>query len=189
MKKTFILLFFFISIACLHAQNFTWDVKFLAGRMHEAIPISQIIRMETGDGFEFSITPQANAHCYIVCYDSQRQIIIIHDQQLTTGEEKLFGPFKLTEPGGTETIYIIMSSERQTALESLILTFNNNPGSRQHANNLYREVVRLQNSVSRLGEPASLYIPSGGTTRGNTQPHITRFSGRNLYVRTITIRH
>ena len=113
----------------------------------------------------------------------------MNNRNITGSEELLFGPFRLTEPAGTETIYIIMSQERQVNLEALILHFNNNPDSRQHANNLYREVVNLQNSVSRLGEPASSYIPSGGTSRGNTQQYATRFSGNNLYVRAITIRH
>jgi len=147
--------------------------------------------METGEEFLFSIISETNAFCYIVIYDSQRQVIVLHDQPVTALEEMFFGPFKLIEPTGTETIFIVMSNERQTNLENRIQNFNNNPRSRQAANNLHREVVNLQNNVSGLGEPVSSFIPSGGTTRGaaEQEQYLTRFSGKNLYVRAITIRH
>jgi len=191
MKKILFTAVLFAVGICLYAQGLSWDIKFLKGRGQESVPISQIIRMETGEEFRFSILPNANAFCYIVYYGSQREVIVLHDQQLILNTEVSFGPFKLSEPSGTETIYVILSTERQANIESLARTLKLNPDSRQHGNNLYREVVNLQNSVSRLGEPASTYIPSGGTARSaaNTQQHVTRFSGSNLYVRAITIRH
>jgi len=190
MKK--IIIVFFLLAACMHiqAQDLTWDINFQKGRDLESVPVSQIIRMQTGEIFQFSVLPSSNAYCYIVCYDSQRNVAVLFNQLLSAKQEKIFGPLEITEPAGTETIYVILSLDRQTNLDRLILELNNNPGSRQAGNNLYREVVSVQNNVSRLGEPASSYIPSGGTTRGNTAPqHITRFSGKDLYVRAIAIRH
>ena len=191
MKKIAVLFLFLVAGVCLQAQTLSWDLKFLRGRVQESVPVSQIIRMQTGDAFQFTLLPAANTFCYIIFYDSQREIKVLHDKPLTGGTEAFFGQYALTPPSGMETIYIIMSLERQTNLESLIQSFNNNAGSRQHANNLYREVVNLQNRVSRLGEPASSFVPSGGTTRSvvNTQQYVTRFSGNDLYVRAITIRH
>jgi len=191
MKKIAVLFLFITAAVCLQAQTLSWDVKFLRGRAQESVPVSQIIRMQTGDSFQFTLLPADNTFCYIVFYDSQREVKVLHDKPLTGGVETFFGQYALAEPSGMETIYIIMSLERQSNLESLIQNFNDNPGSRQHSNNLYREVVNLQNRVSRLGEPASSYIPSGGTTRSvlGAQQHVTRFSGSDLYVRAITIRH
>jgi len=189
MKKIFIVLIFITIGVSLQAQTLSWDIKFLKGRTQESVPVSQIIRMETGENFRFSVLPASDAFCYVIFYDSSRDVFVIHNQLLPARQEKIFGPFVTEEPSGTETIYVIMSLERQANLESLIQNFNNNPGSRQSSNNLYREVVSLQNRVSRLGEPASSYIPSGGTTRGSTQQYVTRFSGNSLYVRAITIRH
>jgi len=186
MKKAITIIIFLSAVFCLQAQDLSWDIRFQ--KVQEVIPISQIIRMQTGEVFRFSILPGEDAFCYIILYDSQRQVSVLHDKPLPGGAERNFGQFALTEPSGTETIYVIMSVERQVNLENLILNFNRNPKSRQHSNNLYREVVALQNTVSRLGEPASSYIPSGGTARGAEQ-YVTRFSGNSLYVRAITIRH
>ncbi|MCL2801745.1 MAG: DUF4384 domain-containing protein [Treponema sp.] len=189
MKKA-ITAFLFLSFSvCLYAQTLSWDISFLRGRTQESAPISQIIRMQTGETFEFSITPNASAFCYIVFYDSQRKVFVLHNEPLAANAEKIFGPFQLEAPAGTETIYVIMSLQRQANLERLIQAYNNNTSATAQANSLYREVVNLQNSVSRLGEPVSSYIPSGGTTRSAVPRQVTRFSGKDLYVRAISIRH
>ncbi|MCL2181294.1 MAG: DUF4384 domain-containing protein [Treponema sp.] len=191
MKKiAAIVLFLAVSVCMLQAQGLSWNVRFVRGQSQESVPIVQAIRMETGDTFQITISSEADAFCYVLCYDSQRQLAVLNnDFQMRASQERLFGPMMINDPPGTETIYIIMSSDRQTQLEERIRSFNSQPDSRSFHNNLVREIQSLQNSVSRLGEPASVYIPSGGTTRGNTQAFVTRFSGRNLYVRAITIRH
>jgi len=196
-KKTtvvFVFVFLFVSIY-IHAQNFSWDINFQKGNDFESVPISQIIRVQTGELIRFTVTSASNAYCYIILYDSQRRITVLHNKSVSARRENDFGPFEITDPPGTETIYVILSGERQTDLERLINELNNNPDSRQINNNLYREIVKMQNDASKLGEPASSYIPSGGTTRGGSTngaapaPFITRFSGYNLYVKAITIRH
>jgi len=189
MKKVIIVFLFFLFSVCLHAQNLTWDIRFLKGSSQESTPISQIIRMETSDTFSFSITPSAVSFCYIIFYDSQRKVFVYHNEPLAANTERFFGPLELQPPSGTETIYIIMSIERQTNLERRIRVYNNDQTAASSANNLYREVVNLQNRVSRLGEPASSYISSGGTARSAAQQYVTRFSGSGLYVRAISIRH
>jgi len=189
MKKTMIITFFLFTAILLYAQTLSWDITFLRGRNRESIPISRTIHMETGQSFQIFITPAVNSFCYVVVYDSSRQIFVLYDQSIRAGNEITLGPLRLEEPSGTETLYVIMSLERQTSLENLIRSHRSNPQSRQNADNLRREIVRLQNTASALGEPASVFIPSGGTTRGSTQEHVTRFSGQSLYVRTIAVRH
>ena len=189
MKKASIIAFFLFTALFLYAQTLSWDIKFLRGRNRESVPISQIIRMETGQNFQIAITPAVNSFCYVIVNDSSRQIFVLHDQPIRAGNEINLGPLRLEEPSGTETLYVIMSLERQTSLENLIQSHKSNPQSRQHTDNLRREIVRLQSVASALGEPASIFIPSGGTTRGSTQEHATRFSGQSLYVRTIAVRH
>ena len=189
MKKVAVFLIFFTTTILLQAQTISWDIKFLKGKERESVPINQIIKMETGQNFLIAITPASDCYCYVVCQDSERQIVVLHAAQLKGGNELPLGPYQIEDPPGTETLYVIISQTRQTKLEELIQAQKNNPGARQQANNLYREVVSLQNTASGLGEPASSFVPSGGTSRGNTQENATRFSGKNLYVRAITIRH
>ena len=189
MRKIAAFFFFIVTAVGLGAQTLSWDIKFLKGREQESLPISRTIRMETGEIFQISIAPVSDCYCYVVCYDSQRHIIVLYDQSLKGGYELFLDPVELKSPRGTETLYVIMSLERKTVLENLIQNHRSNPGSRQYSDNLYREVVRLQNEASGLGEPTSAFIASGGTTRGNAEGQVTRFADKALYVRAIAIRH
>jgi hypothetical protein len=193
MKKiTTFLIFLFSAFLSLHSQSLTWDIKFLKGNPQESVPISRQIRMETGDTLQLTINPETDCFCYVIFYDSERQISVLRNAPIQSGVEVKIGPFELEEPSGVETFYVIMSLSRQSNLESLIQAFNANSNSRQNANNLYNEVANLQKSASNLGEPASSFVASGGTTRGTpgeTSQQATRFSGKNIYVRAITIRH
>jgi len=189
MKKTIAALLFVFMGVCLYAQTLTWDIKFFNSKTRESFPISKIITMETGQYFSISLEPDSNCFSYIILYDSNKKISVLYDAPLTKGEKVNLGRAKLEEPSGTETLYVIMSLSRQTKLESLIQSYKNDPDSRSFANNLYREIITLQNAASKLGEPASAFIPSGGTTRGTSQEYATRFSGKEMYVRTISIRH
>jgi len=189
MKKISVGLFLIFITTCLQAQNLSWDIKFLQGRNRESVPIARPVRMETGENFLLSIKPAIGCYCYVVCYDSEQRIFVLENKFIEGGIEIRLGPIDITDPSGNETLFVIMSLERQTRLESLIKTYNSNPNSQQNANNLYREVVNLQNSASGLGEPASSFIPGGGTSRSGTEEYVTRFSEKNMYVRPIIIRH
>jgi len=172
-----------------------WQIQFLSGRARESVPVNEIIMMENGSEFRLAIRPDSDSYCYLISYDSDRQIEILHNQILKGGTTLNLGPFRINESSGakiaTETVYVIMSLSRQTNLERLIEYFNNNQGSLQYTNNLYREIVRLQNAVSALGEPPSEIITSGGTTRAadDGQGLATKFTGKEIYVRPIAIRH
>ena len=194
MKRLSAIFFFFTVGFCLHAQILSWDISFLKGRAKESVPISRQIRMETGDVLQFTVMPETDCFCYVVFYDSARQISVMWNAPVKGGNEANFGPFKLEDPAGTETFYVIMSLERQKNLENAIQAYNGNPNSRQNADNLYHEVVNLQTAAANLGEPASSLISSGGTTRALPQENaqqaqVTHFSGKAMYVRLISIRH
>jgi len=182
----------FFAAGVLQAQTLSWEVKFLRGSQQDSVPISRQIRMETGDVFQIAIKADADCFSYVVFYNSSREIRILRNAPLAGGTEINISPLVLEKPSGVETVYVIMSLERQANLESLIQAYNNNPNSQQHANNLYREIVSLQAAASELGEPASAFIASGGTTRGaaaNSAQQGTRFTQKAMYVRAITIRH
>jgi hypothetical protein len=188
MKKITAILIFLLAAMSLYAQTLSWDIKFLQGKERESVAISRTIRMDTGEGFMIGITPAVDCFSYVVLYDSVREIFVLHDTPIKGKTEVYLGPFNVEDPPGTETLYVIMSLQRQTRLEGLIQSFNNN-NSQQNANNLYREVVSLQTAASGLGEPSNSFIASGGTSRGSSPEYVTRFSEKDMYVRTITIRH
>jgi len=171
------------------AQNLTWDIQLQKGREGVDIPKSQIITAESGQTLYFFISPASDCFCYIISQNSERKIFILHDQPVKREMEIEIEPLKADNSPGAKTMYVIMSVERQTKLEDAIKNYKSDPDSQRYANNLQGEIARLQDTVSGLGEPSSALITSGGTTRGETtKEFITRFSEKNLYVRTITIR-
>jgi len=148
--------------------------------------------METGESFQIAIKPENDCYCYVISRDSDENILVLKNTFLQGGTEVKTNPpiIQITEPSGTEMVYVIMSLNRLTQLESLINSFNSNRRLQQNANNLYNEVVKLQNEAAERGEPPSAFIiPSGGTSRGVSDEYTNRFTDKNLYVRTITIRH
>jgi hypothetical protein len=104
---------------------------------------------------------------------------------VTAGKEITITPVLPDKPAESVTLYVIMSVAQQTKLEDYLTGFKSRPDSQVYANNLDREIAGLQDKVSGLGEPASVIIPTGGTTRG--MDYATRFSEHDIYVRTITI--
>ena len=193
MRKVSVLVLFVAAGVCLQAQNLSWDVLFLKGNVkntaQESISVNQIIKMETGEPFQIFITSASDCYSYVISYDSERKMYVLYNGTLKKDATFMLGPVLLQEPSGTEMLYVIMSLHRQDPLENFLQNYANNPDSSHHANNLRKEIIRLQNEVASLGEPASVFIPSGGTSRGDSQEHTNRFTGKSLYVRTITIRH
>jgi len=182
--------FFAFAAVCLQAQNLSWDIKFLKGSKLESVSIARTIRMENEETFLIIIKPDSDCFCYVVLEDSSRELLVIHDKPLLKGAEINIGPYKIEDPPGTETFYVIIGLAKQERLESLIKAYNGNPGSKQNGENLRQEIARLQDAVSALGQPASAFIPGGGTSRGSgTQEYVTRFTEKNVYVTPIIIRH
>ena len=177
-------------------KSLDWQVQFIRERNRESMPISRSIMMETGERFRLIIKADNDCYCYVLVYDSEQNIYVWYNQAVKSGSGINLEPLKLSEPSGMETIYIVISFSRQGELERLITLYNNSP-SRQNTENLYREIVRLQNAASDLGEPASAIVTSGGSFRDAVAPNspddekewATKFSGKDLYVRAIGIRH
>ena len=178
------------------SKSLDWQIQFRSVKIREPKPIlkpiNEEIAVENGSECWLVIKADADSYCYVVCYTSDKDLFVLHNQALRGGAEKTIRIGVVRDPPGIETIYMIMSLSRQTNLEKLIENFEKNKGSRQHFNNLYYEVVNMQNTVSGLGEPVGTIISSGGTTRstdGDDQNFATKFSGKEIYVRPITIRH
>ena len=188
MRKLVVVCLFVFAAVCVQAQTLSWDIKFYKTSTWETIT-DPIISMKIGEKYAISITPASDCFTYIVVYDSEENILVdYHD--LAKGGNEVFRGFEVDGAAVTDTFFVIISLTRQERLESLIQAFNRDP-SRGNKNALYSEVVSLQRTASRLGEPSSDIIATAATSRGttNTLEYATRFSDKNMYVRRITIRH
>jgi len=190
MKKVAAICIFILIGISLHAENLSWDITFVKDvkGSQESVSISEMIEMKNGEFFQITIKPETNCYCYVIAYDSNRQVWVLNKDHAVKGGVPFFiDPIEIDGPAGTDIVYIIMSLERQTKLESLIQAYNNR-NSQQNADALREEVLSLQNTVSKLGEPVPRILSVGGTTRG-TSVYVTNFSDKNGYVRSIAIRH
>jgi len=190
MKKGFLIcLFIGIVVFQAHAQNtqdLTWDIQLLKGRELGPLPKSQSITVENGQNLYIIISPAFDCFCYIISQNSERKLFILHDQPVK-GEMKIrVNPLQADNSPGVKTLYVIMSLEKQTKLEDVIKDYKNAINSQRYANNVHGEIAKLQDTASDLRKPAGEIIVSVGTTRGDEE-YVTRFSGKNVYVRTITI--
>jgi hypothetical protein len=169
-------------------QSLIWDIQFQMGNNRLVVPYSQTITAESGQELFVVVAPASDCFCYVISQNSERKMVVLHDQIVKGGSEISLKPLQEDNSPDTKTLYLIMSLERQTKLEGFIKNYKGSPASMRHANNLHGEIARLQEAASGLGEPSSVIIASGGTTRGSEQEYVTRFSEKNMYVRTITIR-
>ena len=189
--KKLLLICLFAAIGAFQAsaqQNLVWDIQFLRGNKQEIVPYSQTITAESGQGIYVVITPSSDCYCYVLTQNSERKITVLYDQHVKGKKEIYLTPQPEDSSSDTKTLYVIMSLARQTKLEEYIKNYKNAPDSIRNINNLQGEIAKLQDTASGLGEPSSALIASGGTTRGSSHEYATRFSMKNMYVRTITIR-
>jgi hypothetical protein len=189
MKKFAILFFLIAATYCLQAQTLNWDLIFEKGKPGNFESVSfkdgYNLRMETGEYYKVTVTPDPPCYCYIFFRDAEEGITVLKEGFIKSVTS--LSAFQLTEPAGRETLYIIMSLERQTSIENMIRALTNNPNSER---NLYNEIISLQSKVSTLGEPVSAFITSAGTERGSDSPaSVNRYSNNSVYVRAISIRH
>lgn len=204
-------------MANLCAQNsnaFTWDMRLEKKTSGTPLDFNQTIEkledalpsdappdvvnhsLARGEDFTIRVKSQANAYCYIIQYGPDRKVTLYHDTPLNAGVEKAFSPV-LTSSPGVDTFYIIMSAQRETKLENVIRAYRRSPNVRQTNSNVYYEALAIQKADEPLGEPPQRFTISGGTARGtpanvpsdNPPSGTARYSGRNRYVRIISVKH
>lgn len=192
MKKLFLICLLTgcaLGLSAQQVKSLMWEMQVYNGEKWEAIPDSQKITVEAGQEFQVAINQSSDSFCYVLIQDSGRKTAVLHNKSVKRGNGTVLDPLTGNSSGsGVKTLYVIMSLSKQSKLEDFLNKYKDNPDSQRHSNNLQGEVARLQEIASGLGEPSSVIIPTGGTTRGgSTGGFATRFSEKNMYVRVITI--
>jgi hypothetical protein len=191
MKKAVAVCLFVVTGVCLQAQTLSWDLRFtkmVVSGETETLPVDETISMKKGDTYLITLTPANDCYCYVVKYDRAGKISVLYDQPVKGSKVTNMEAVTIEDPRGTDTLYVIMSLKRQTKLEGLIKSFNND-SSRQNTTNLREELASLQKTTSEGGEPPVFFVQSAGTKREIQPPYVTQFSGKDIYVRTIAIRN
>jgi hypothetical protein len=168
------------------AKNLTWDIQVQRGNVWELV--SPRVTVEAGQTLRFAISPLSDCSCYVLSQNDERKFTVLHDQPIKGQNEIIIDPLQAGNSPGIQTLYVIMDLARQTKLEGFIRAYTKTPNEKNF-NNLSKEIAKLNNSVSKLREPRLDVIQSGGSARGQalSSENITRFSERDMYVRTIRI--
>ncbi|MDR3171887.1 MAG: hypothetical protein LBU17_09715 [Treponema sp.] len=218
MKKQLVMIALcLVTLGSLGAQNpgFTWDLRLETKSNGTALDFNQTIAIlgaeeladapedlishaAQEDGLSLRMSSRANAYCYVIQYGQDRKVTILNDTQIKAGAEQVFS-LSLSAASGTDTFYIIMSLNKEDKLDNYIKAYKRSPASRQSHSNVYYEVLAIQKADDPLGEPPQKFTISGGTARGAPgtaaldadapSTGTARYSGRNHYVRSISVKH
>jgi hypothetical protein len=193
MKKFFLLLIVLSAAFGAFAQSgraFNWDIAMVNQKRSTGLSADQTVHMVTGDIFNFLITSEADCFVYIIAQCSDNSVIVLCESALKKGNELRVGPVELTPPAGTETFFVVVSAAAQKKLGQAVETYQKNPNSSRNARAALNEVFALRRDVSRLDQIPEQPVYMGGAFRGGDGSVAgIRFSGANLYVKTINISH
>ncbi|MDR1238605.1 MAG: hypothetical protein LBK27_00665 [Treponema sp.] len=177
----------------LHAQSggdFNWFMALLNQKGGVSVSVEKPMPMETGDILNFYIKSEAGCYFYLAAQTSDNEVVIIHAGPLKTGEELQAGPVQLTNPGGTETFFFVMTMVRQRKLERAINAYTKKPGSIRAGRAVLNEIFALRRELSRLDEKPEQPVYLGGAFRTvDSAVEGMMFSGAGIYVKTLNISH
>ena len=96
--------------------------------------------------------------------------------------------YTIIDPAGTDRYHVVVSASPRTSLEKL-LTKASNEGLLANPESVKDEILRIRQDSSRIALDAEKPVAMGGVTRGAKPVTATQMEGKNVYVKTISIRH
>jgi len=161
----------------------------------------RVVRLQSGDRIRLYLRPLDACHLYGYLYDSQKSLALLFPQ----GPAAQAGPspadrsfsqpgngswYRLDEHGGVELFYLIVSAQRQQALESatdaLLRTNPASPQRRSGQQRVLEEIQRLIREGSRLAGAREKPLAVAGDFRGIGEDG--EFPGRLIEVRGVCVR-
>ena len=187
MKKLIIPFLLFLGIS-LYAQNFEWNLGLMDNRQGTGLDFSRPVKLDRGD--IISILMQSDFDCwlYIIVQDAERNVAIFHNGLIQAGNAYRSNPVRILPPDGQDTIHIIVSRDRERALEERISVFERNDTAR-NGWNLINAVMDLRREILRLSEAPEKPVQLGGTFRTIGEIEGRNYSGSYRYSKTILISH
>lgn len=200
----FVLLFIFLISGSIGATEsgsaFTMRFAFLKnekGRYKE-VTSPRPIKMTNGDKFKIYMQTNKKTFLYLINKNPEGKAIVMYCSPLNTARPlrlpSVSNSYTIEPPQGTDIIYMVASANPQVKLENLLEALKNNGGnSDQIAGDIFDEIKRIKRETSNMGSLPMKPVPIGGTERGakniTKKFTATEYYGRNIYVKTIRIRH
>jgi len=171
-------------------DNFSWSMGLQNVRSGEMVPFSAPVAASTGEQFRLVISSEAECFAYVI-YESPdgNDVLVLHSGAMQKGEIWRSGVFQLTEPKGSESLFVLVSRNEQRTLAQRISAMGNNPTASQRRA-VMNEVFRIRSDVSKTREAPEKPVLMGGAARGQEDRNQgVEFSGSAAYVKTISIEH
>jgi hypothetical protein len=173
------------------ANPVTWELAVLKGDIvkQSSQELGKPIGMKNGDKFQIYLRViEPGASVYVLFNGSDGSLSPICSITLDANSALMLPSpdetYTITPPGGTEYLYVLVSSARQTALEKLL------KARTVDANAVLEEIKRIQLTGSKLTEVPQKPVPMGGVSRNRLEfLKATQFEGKGSYVQIIRLDH
>jgi len=183
-----LLIFAAVQAPAQQGKSLKWSLGLQNIKTGEMVSCALPVQSKTGDHYRLMV--QASSKCFLyVIYESAdgEDVLVLYS-----------GPFKeswqsdvlvLTEPGGTESFFVIASYNEQKDLAQRVEALRSNYGITQKRA-LMAEVHGVRRNISQFKESPEKPVLMGGASRGSQDKNEgVEFSGLSTYVKTISIEH
>lgn len=171
-----------------------WKMALLRwnGSEYESVPFQKTLFMAKEDALQLFIQTDSACFCYVLNETSAGKLSVVFNSALKPGVP-LYLPdaeadFQLVDPSGTDKYFVIVSSSRQATLEVLLKAADKN-GFLANVTDIEDEILRIRHTSLKIAIDGEKPVAIGGVTRGAKQPKATQMEGKEVYVKTITIKH
>jgi len=180
-----------------------WALGALRTEGAEPSGIKQDTQLEGGARLKFLVEPLSPGSVYLILLDSEGNAQVLYRQASRrlegAGAEPTYIPpgrewFELDDHKGTETFFLLASTEPLAPLESLLDSLRADGADRKRVSTeIVEEVRRLHKEHRRFARPVEKPVMIGGLTRGAQSASIdhlaVEISAERFYGKTITIDH
>lgn len=176
------------------SQGITWRLSLLywTGSDYDSVSFRGPVTMKKGDSFQIMVESESGGYCYVLCERPDGTLYVLNNSALEPGETILLPDDKpdytIIDPAGTDRYHVVVSASPRTSLEKL-LTKASKEGLLANPESVKDEILRIRQDSSRIALDAEKPVAMGGVTRGAKPVTATQMEGKNVYVKTISIRH
>lgn len=148
-----------------------------------------------GDQFYFNLKP-FNTTVYLLYEDIEKKMTKLYpSQENQAGDDDRFripasgNFFTVTNPPGTEKIYLIALSKPDQVLSTLVSQLQETSKILQTSEKIRDRLAELKTQNSQLIQSAEKPVSVAGTSRGTEKDEYTEIKGGTFYAKTIRIKH
>ena len=191
MKKLLVLLFCLVAVSVYGQRNrsFDWSLALQDVKSGEMVPFSTTVPAQTGEQYRLVVQPSARCFCYVVTESANGDVGVLYSGVLRQAESWYSPAMILQQPGGMESLFIIVSGQEQKTLAQRVAAYKKNSGSSQKRA-LMNEVFRVRSDTSAFRENPEKPVLMGGASRGEPDKNQgLEYSGQEIYLKTISIEH